>query len=792
MSVVLDVPRGGKTLSVSVAAQSYKKTKENDPIGANRIIGVDTESLTVSGILQTVLVPYSTAFGDYCQSEPINNDIDPITIMLDFTMQHFGEEIDRPSRATYRLKKGTRESITPVLWVFYNLEYDLQRLFNADSGFFRVLRQGRDDMLFNVNKYTVQIVACNPTGSAPSFQMIVSDHAAKRVCRIYGMDMWGYWKTGLGKTAASMNVGEKLSADVPTEWFDIPLDDWTDDMWATFVRYASTDGSLTRGVYIATAELLGSFSKAVFNRVGMLPPSAPAAAARMAFSYASEEEWDRPDKPYEQLALDAYHGGYVGMTRRGYVTGLTVADLHSAYPSAMLLLPDPCRVKFATVAGGMWKEIPPGYRKLGCLGFVRATFTISPALFPSISKTDKRFTLHQPGTYKRFAISLPELSALFDLGQIDQADIHGGYLLIGDSKTSFLRQFVEYFYDIKSKEEERAEKEGTDKNTPLYLAAKLLMNALYGKLIEVRKPSLPALEHEPDLYENIILPPGFEKRSDNFKMIAQLYVDGGTQALFAYSRRNTALHMEQAHITGEPINSVNDLPCMMVHQILQREQATAGAYFMPIYASLITAMTRAKLAIMLNCFDAIGGDTDSVFSRLRYKIDGIKSITWIAAEAKANDMAVRAGVGPVEDQPGLLGYGVEMENASGYVAGIKQYTLTADGYKPKLAHHAITDPPDTGWQQQPGKSEAEKKKNARTAFCSNAVKQLALGHAVTYVTRKKPRRLRESLLRNDGLYGVFVTRERTVTPKEDERLIPVGRDEHQAIVYEWTPLEQML
>ncbi len=778
--MIVNVPKGGRTIRAKIKVPILTRTKENTPIGVERIIGVDTESLTVNGELKTVLIPYSSTFGDVCQSKPIDPDIDPIQLICDFTIEKFGKYFEniKEYRLISRADKGMRETLLPVLWVFYNLEYDLQRLFQSDSAFFRFLRQGRSDLFIMTGKYKIQIVNCNPSGSAPSFQFIIIDTELQKAARVYGMDMWGYWKTGLDNTAKKLGVGEKLNDEISKEWFQIPLEEWTPTMWDAFVRYGGKDANLTRGIYIATAKLLGSFSEAVFNRVGLLPPSAPAAAARLAFSFASEEEWKRPAKIYEQLALDAYHGGYVAMLRRGYVEGITVSDLHSAYPSAMMLLPDPCRMECAMLPPSIWTSIPNGVKKHNCMGFVRASFTIKEdVLFPSISMNNKKHTLHQTGHYEKFAISLNELSALFDLGQIARADIHEGFMIIGSSSTSFLRKFVEYFYEIK---------EGAEKDDPVYLVAKLLMNSLYGKLIEVHEPNLPAVQHNPDLYEWIVFDPKPNKETKKqFQKASQIYVTDGMEGLYNFSRMNKMAYIQYSgndHITLDEMKNK-----VRVKDILVDQQSYTGAYFLPIHASLITAMTRAKLVIMLNCFDAIGGDTDSMVNYMKPKTP-----EWIAAEEKANQYSLNAGCGSVKDDAGLLGYGVEMVGGKGYVAGIKQYTLQAEGYKPKLAHHAITDPPDSNWEIEDGKNEGEKRSKARKTFCRDAVKLLATGNLVTYTTRSKPRRLRESLLRGDGKYGIFLTRERTVTPKEDERLQRLKVDELGTIHFRWKSLTELL
>lgn len=98
------------------------------------------------------------------------------------------------------------------------------------------------------------------------------------------------------------------------------------------------------------------------------------------------------------------------------------------------------------------------------------------------------------------------------------ARIHSGFYVDGPRESSFLRKFVDYFYEIK----EREEREGR-KDSPLYLVAKLLMNALYGKLIEIRIPSAPILPEY--LYSIIYLNPDTTK-IDNYREYAQTWIDG--------------------------------------------------------------------------------------------------------------------------------------------------------------------------------------------------------------------------------------------------------------------------
>lgn len=756
----------GKNIRVLVENEEIKRPTENEPLGEDRIIGVDTETLSSQDGLVTVLVPFSDDEGTHVQEEFLRpEDGNPIELLFAYLISRFGVDPaekrtgkgkSRKSRVQYRPKKGTHETLIPVLLVFYNMEYDLQRLFLSTSAFFRMTELARDGRWVSVGQYEVQMIMTSPSGSAPYFHWIVFDTESEKAVRLYGIDMWGYWKAGLGKTAKSLGIGEKIHIEKTN--FQKPLEEYTEQMIDEMIRYAGEDARLTREVYLATARLLGSLSKAVFRRNGILPPSAPAAAARLAFSMMDADEFPRPDKRYEQLALDAYHGGYVACIHRGWVEHVTVADLHSAYPSAGCLLPDPCSVRYVPIESETWTDIPDDIREAGNLGFVCATFMVFPDRFPGISKSHPEHTLHQPGVYERFAISLPELSVMMDLGQVKMVRVHWGFYLDGDPETSFFRRFFLHFYELKEKEEAEGRK-----GSPMYQTSKLLMNSLYGKLIEVNEPKKPVLPREYEL-STIYYDPKLQNKT-NRRNYQQAYIDGGIDAVMQLSERN----LEKIH----NLNAVPEEHAKTFTDVLPEGPTRAGYFFLPIYASLITAMTRAKICAMLNCFKAIAGDTDSIFTTLQPGTE-----QWQKAEKVADWICRRAGVGPVKDDPGLGGYGIEMVGGRGYVAGLKQYFLCSkhpDSPKTmKLAYHAIA--------------------NADKLTTRLAVARLARGQEKTYQTKPKPRRFRESLLKQDGQFGIFVRQWRQVTPKHDERMQVenhISDRRHPVWEYEWRDLDDI-
>ena len=723
--------KNGHNINVYVPTKKFTKTKMNEPIGTDRILGIDTESLLVNNELKTVLVPFAS-YKDTISDISYKEDIDPIVYPLRYCMDQFGEVLDRPyvSIVDYREQKGTREKIKPLVWVFYNMEYDLQRLFNSDSLFFRYVRQYRNNIKWNLpgTTYQVQFVQCNPTGNGASFQLICYCFESKKVIRIYGLDMWSYWKTGLSNSAKQLGLGEKIG--IEKNWFSKDLNEFTKEEFKEFVEYSKKDSELTRDLYIATANLLGNISLYVFNRNGILPASAPASSAKIAFNYCTVDTFERPPKAYEQLALNAYHGGYVATLEKGQVNNINIIDLNSAYPSAMVLLPNPANVVYEVIDRATWfKPFNQPY------GFVCATFNIKDGVrFPAVSKHHKQFTLHQTGIYVKHCISICELNILFELKQIEEAQIHYGYYLVdkeqGDNR-SFLKTFIEKFYKMKKESES---------GSPNYLASKLLMNSLYGKLIEVHENKIPALIEINDLNHEIYHNGKIDKNVIN--ELAQVYVDEDITGLLKYSR-------DQVNKAGEDQKNLNKIT---VEKILTNKENVSGFYFLPIYASLITAIARAKLCVLTNLLEAVACDTDSVFTYI-----SPASILFNDRIEEANNICLRNGLGSVNNDKELQGFSVELIGANGFIAGIKQYHLETINGKYKGAYHCITNPSgDT--------------KEERLIFLAKAIRDLSLGNIVTYKTKAKPVRLKEALLKNTKTYGLFESEDRVIESKEDTRL----------------------
>jgi hypothetical protein len=266
------------------------------------------------------------------------------------------------------------------------------------------------------------------------------------------------------------------------------------------------------------------------------------------------------------------------------------------------------------------------------------------------------------------------------------------------------------------------------------------MNSLYGKLIEVHENKIPALIEINDLNHEIYHNGKIDKNVIN--ELAQVYVDEDITGLLKYSR-------DQVNKAGEDQKNLNKIT---VEKILTNKENVSGFYFLPIYASLITAIARAKLCVLTNLLEAVACDTDSVFTYI-----SPASILFNDRIEEANNICLRNGLGSVNNDKELQGFSVELIGANGFIAGIKQYHLETINGKYKGAYHCITNPSgDT--------------KEERLIFLAKAIRDLSLGNIVTYKTKAKPVRLKEALLKNTKTYGLFESEDRVIESKEDTRL----------------------
>ncbi len=741
--------KNGKKVNIEYKMKAIQPSKVSDPIPIHLIYGIDSESLfNEQDELKTVAIPYYNGRLEECLTfEQINKYKNPFESFLDVLFQRHAESEEgklRPSRTKIRgehgkTRPGRRAKLPFVLMVWYNLEYDIARMFSEDSNFWRAVKTGHDGVKLKLGDFNLEIRHHLLYGSAPHFTYIFRRNG--KILEVRALDMWGYWKSGLDATAKALGLEGK--EEIESEIFDRKIETLSADEWDKLYHYAKQDAVTTRAIYLKTAELLSSISETVYSK-GILPPSAPKAAARICFGKLKEELSPSP-VPAIQIALDGYHGGYVYAMRRGYLENVSVIDRKSAYPTILKMLPNPETVEYRKIAKGT------NFNSLiGKYGFVVATFAETNKQFPCVSLfgSDGR-TLHPHGQMEKITISIPELAVGVLTKSVKDVIIHDGFYITGE-KGGIFYDFIEKVYDIKNSAESKS---------PMYLVAKLMMNSLYGKLIEIHDLQAPLI-HDSD-YE-LIVP---ETDNKEFKQ----------KILEAYSNEDMEKFEElcEKYRTGK---------LTTFGKYLTAEVCSVGNYFFPVYASLVTALQRAWVILCSRLLEGVAGDTDSVFTQMDINSEIFKSRI-----IRADILARKIGIGRVEEGEELGDYEVELKNGRGWIAGIKQYYLMNPEGKDKCAHHTLIKP-DLNYSDILHLSKKEQgkiKKERQMEFYKNAISVLASGQPFSYVGASSPVKLKTALARGRD-FGVFEKQPREIQAKYDERLFEI-----EPGIFEWKSIDEI-
>lgn len=753
------VHKHGKLVEVKfTGSDRFRPQGTFAPLPPDRIVGVDTESLTRDGQLETVLVPLWFSTGE--QVVEIESRSDALEPLLDAVCERYSIDAERPSRYTQRERgeggrDGRRESVDPVLLVFFNLPYDMGRLCARVPQLLRALASGADTYEVTVGKYRIEV--CRMVlGNGSSFEWLVRERTPDgktRITRLLGLDMHGYWKSSLAASAKSLGVSEKLDVEKmlreinpregdDTEWFRRPFEDYSEEEWAAVKRYASGDAQSTSELYLATVDLLRTVDARVVRRTGVIPPSAPGAAARIAFAKAHDLHpekrggWRRYPAWADQLGCDAYRGARAFCARPGRHEGMVVRDIKSAYPYALTQLPDPVTVQCERVKP--WTKIADLRGTFGVL--VIDGEGLDP-VYPALRcHDDDRGRLR--GVYGRFRglpATIPEVLIGLADGSLRVDSIRDGVAMRGDPEKSFLRQAMLDFFAIKDNPSNAPALQGT---------GKLLAVSTYGKLIEVQC----------DQYwlDSDVMCPPFRDLSSVAASLAKLYAETPADQFdeaAAYLIERCGCHLAACRDVlcrgcgPEPVDAGPAKP--LRSRTVGLRTYEAGQYFMPLYAAQITGLTSASLGAMARATRAAQGDTDSVHT-VGWQEEGYEQFYRVMAEA-----------GYDWPRKGLGSWSVETPTPSeeSLCARVKLYSHKfVDGTFLKCRCGAKVgfgcDCEDRPYKQ--AKHGFAKYPGGQAAL-HEAIRELVGGGSHKYQTRPSPRKIREALVA--GLeVGEFVSR----------------------------------
>ena len=592
---------------------------------------------------------------------------------------------------------------------FHNLEYDWLQLVKDNEKLLAMAKVGvspdAETVLFSIGNWRVTLDKnCIFSGSAPAIRLkfrLFTDQKRKggKTFVLSLFDTWSYFPgtlESLGKDLGLSEQKEERQADIGLRDYRIEGDcqDKRD-----FEHYAKQDALVTRlaGEKIRELHKLHGLTK--------IRPSAPSYA--IAVLYA-----DLPDgvkiqnASYEdrhiQIALDAYRGGRTGGIYHGAVSNLWVLDFHSSYPASMTSLPSfSPEMAYVDIEDLSLDYVMDLLSETGN-AFLRVSGRETNADYPSLLTTIGGKLCPVYGEFHNIATTGYEFYAGVKSGGLVDVVIHECIILFDIEENPYL-PFKEYA------EKGYQEKSSNAKGSMLYIAAKLKLNASYGKLIESRAQKLIGLTEN-----NLMFPylAGMEKDFSNY------YYQEYLSFLDQTEKDEIDWYMD---IVENTISEFDEPEESWLYQALNDFNIGGyvyGQYAIPAAASLITGCSRARLLCAMKATGAIYWDTDSIFiengSREQIEKDLAKTADWLP------DNAI-----PIRIGEALGEMDIEMEAGRGWLAGTKRYYLKSDKEdKPKMATHGVP---------------ALDKKEAR-----DLIKALATGQDYSYTSRAKPTKAKEA------------------------------------------------
>ena len=802
--------KGGGLVSATFRGNvTFSRAAVTSLLDRARIFAVDTESLKVGNTLKTLLIP--VRYHDHAEMIRTGAGTGMLHALFESLFQQPGFAVPegQPSatkqraktlRGRRKLRDGRRQSLDPVLSVWFNLPYDFGRLCADLKHVLRSVAAGADAYRVAISpRFELEVVKMH-FGSSSAFEWLVRDKQAKTIVRLLGMDLTGYWKTSLAGAAKAAGVKEKIDIESKIEHvYEKARESFTDAEWAMFEDYGLGDVESTLDLYHATALLLTTIDARVVKNTGVIPSSAPGAAAKIVFAKAFDchpdiTQWRRYPAWADQLGCQSYYGGRVFCVKPGVYSRVSTLDIKSAYPFQTALLPDPVTVRMRAVTPCATFDVA---RWKGQYGVLVVSGEGLDARYPAFRVHDPRFAgrlRYVAGPFSKLSVTIPELVVGVLRGALRIDQIHWGVVMEGSAEHSFLRKGMAEFFSIK---------ENKQNDKALRDMAKLLANSTYGKLIEVQ-----CMEYL--VGDKIPVPPFWEKArvADG---IATVFANGcaGEDTYFGDTEEEIAravatfedsmlrfdgtdtdrgvhaiaAYVEALTLAGVRLRTGTTMSVAAFVRAFRRYRC--GQFFMPLYASQITGGTSAMLGCMAACLGALQGDTDSVHVQLP---PNVRRIVDMPGVKRYFDIMQAAGYpSPYQDAndtwvngipvPGLesLGSWTEESNEPSVESVLVRPKVYSHRFGPnakdnngkaltfKQAKHGFAkyhSPAIEAILRDGTVPRDERTKNAafrRQSEMHEAMKIIQSGVPVEYRTRSSPRRLREAV-RHGGEVGEFVSR----------------------------------
>lgn len=576
--------------------KTFKVPKIYDRIDPDRVVGCHLVSNRHGKELRTSLVAANFYNSEHdITIETIDCD-NPVIKLFNHILQVYGEH-DTPSRTKQRevrqrdnlpnangsYRDGRRKVPPPVILVFNDLEAALGRLFRNNLQFRRSVMAGQKSTSITIDDCEIEIAQLTPGGSGCSFEVYVRKD--RQIVRIFGRSIKGYLSENSDANAESF-LGHTDDIPIPGDWSRRQWNSLSADEQELLRQHVAREANIARELYECFYEELSAIDPHIVRRNKSLPNSIAGAGAKIAFSMSSKESFDRPSDRVTQMGALSYAGGrqFIHASPDEY-NDLYLYDAKSFHGFLMMQPPDPATCEYIDINPGAFHI----EQWLGQFGAMCISGTVHDTLNPPIRDHDftTRRLRYVTETFIRTWASIPEIVLGVISGRLSVTHIHDGIHMVGSNEQSFLRKFALKMNAIK---------ESAIDGSPRYTFAKLLMNAVPGKLAEInsRHPYIDSTSRR------AMVP------VDSFKHRKDL--------LDAYYKGNEQLEETANRLFAESKHPDTEITFGTLLDRYLPHNATTGAYYLPMHAVQITGMSSALLGLAASYTNAISGYTDSLIT----------------------------------------------------------------------------------------------------------------------------------------------------------------------------------
>lgn len=606
------------------------------------IFGSDTESVNKVDRYEPQCFTISAPSGEDRIIYLPENDFSLYYYMEDFVLEYANGILSAEERHAFNY--------------LHNLEYDWLQFIKNYPLLLEMAKIGVgldvDKELFSIRDYKVTLRKnALFTGSAPHLTMRIS--IGKDFFDLHWRDTFSFFPGTLAKVAKELGL-EVQKAERQEDLGQVDYRDIPDDnpRKIEFEEYAKLDSKVTR--------LAGEKIRELHKSSGMtkIRVSAPSYAIAKVFHLMDEEQaivTGINDQKIMQLVFDTYRGGRTGGIYHGAVENLSVLDFHSSYPASMLSLPSfSPSMEYVSVEDLSVENVLDILRETGN-AFLRVSGTERDRHYPGLITTLNGKLTPIYGDFHNIATTGVELLTAYNSGTLDIKEVHEMVVLLDMEDEPFLpfKTFAETAYTRKN---------NSPKGSVEYASAKLELNSAYGKLIESRLQTLIGATDS-----RIILPIDLSMEKEFGNYYYQKYLTALEEGCTLLDKLEE-ISLELLENLGEEVLQTLGKKMFGDMTISGR---IYGRHVVPAAAALITGYSRARLIAGAKALKALYWDTDSLFFKSR-PLEEINAALAVATKwLPPNTVPLVVG-----DNLGELGF--DIQNAKGFLAGVKRYYLVGE------------------------------------------------------------------------------------------------------------------